>query len=502
MLSVENCLRGLISAFNCRRKNRLRVFVVAFALVLAMQVIFVGFEASKSIWKIKYPSVRHKSIKNVIETFKEKENLTNTGNYSEKKIMFNGKAISLKILDRSKDSIIVSLKKKLFNELIQWGLNKRLKHITDKNVRQTEQNDALAVFPVSEGIDNASRQQPQKSLTNGQHFDISNQHKSTEKPTTAELQNDEYAQEQITGTEVLRSCPNKTLYSVNRLNVAYGTCEPHKPTVAACKLAHELYIKYPAIRHCIVGQTIGDICRIEVGQKIDKKGQAFHVYCNKSICSGANEFSKYFGIKTLDTDTGELKTEKRFESINDLERGLAVAIETSIKENSYFVFVQCSGEEGGLISQLLPIEPRLTIQETNSRRDTRLLNVNIILLDSVARAHFYRSLPKTIKRFQSWIEQPSSAPATVLDFELFQAVDGHTAENTHALFTGTFIPPNSSGSVEMGVMFKHYKSAGYQTIWQEDLCFKGVWGLMLDLKASDWTDMQRLYKEAGIDHTG
>ncbi|KAK3711164.1 hypothetical protein QZH41_018522, partial [Actinostola sp. cb2023] len=179
----------------------------------------------------------------------------------------------------------------------------------------------------------------------------------------------------------------------------------------------------------------------------------------------------------------------------------------NIKKKIHFIVLRCTLKDSNqIVSQILPLDPRLTIRRnTTKSRDKNLVNINILLLDSVSRAHFYRSLPKTIEVFSKWNNDPSSAPARVFDFELFQAVEGHTTENTHALFNGKLLPlerTEGRHSVHPGTMFGAFQKVGYQTMWQEDLCWKAVWGLLLDLLAGSWNNLQDKLKENFIDHVG
>lgn len=466
-----------------------------------MQFVLIHFELSTYNLTSEYPTI--KKLRTV-HLSKEEMYLLKTENSSKKVLLFNEKVVSVPGLERTKKNPVVGVKSTQFEKL--WEKRKRW-HSTYINRSSSYHKQKKEAPATIDGAKNFSRKHQQlMHLTLGPTFhkrfiDLNSITEITKTVPVHSPSKAENPQESVTRTEESHSCPNATLHMANQLDVLYGTCKPHKPTQESCKFAYELYNKNPVSRQCALKQMTGDICHIKVLHKM-KSQDSFLVHCNSSICSSMGEFINLFRVKILDAETGELKTEKEFETIKELERGLVGIIEKIIDEEFYFVFVQCWGNESEWISQPLPLDPYLTIQKSHSPRDTRLLNVNIVLLDSVARRHFYRSLPQTVKTFQSWTDHQSHAPATVLDFELFQAVEGHTAENTHALFTGTFIQPNSSGSVEMEVLFGHYKKAGYQTTWQEDLCFKGVWGLMLDLKAHDWADILRLSKKAGIDHTG
>ena len=67
------------------------------------------------------------------------------------------------------------------------------------------------------------------------------------------------------------------------------------------------------------------------------------------------------------------------------------------------------------------------------------ININVVMLDSISRAHFFRSLKKTIRTFDE-INSDTQSGAEVLDFQQFQALHGHSADNSRALFTGHVFP--------------------------------------------------------------
>ena len=526
MDSLKLCARIFVSFFRGRR-NRLRALAVFVIAIGSIQFALIHFETSSCKLSPHYKETKEE--KNRVRLINNEGLLWKRlstkfiGNYSAKLLKLNGQTFSAQVLSRDGDEIVVRLKGQHVKKL--WELSEhRPKEDQEQNRELSYHKEDIVTATIVEREEetvvrgNSSQQQQQQQHSRWENEQANKEALSHDQEEAgianadAENVNKEivktkenasnYLQEQVTGREQLDVCPKLTLYTTNQSKAPYGICKPHRPTQAACKLAHKLYNENMVKRQCKVTQGTGDICHILEKPKINGKKREGIVHCENTICSAVDEFVNPFRVKTLDPQTGDIQTEKEFETVDNLEKGLVGILKKTAKARIYFVFVQCRGEKGDWISQLLPIDPRLTIREADSPRDPRAVNVNIILVDSVARAHFYRSLPRTVKTFQSWIDQPSRAPATVLDFELFQAVEGHTAENTHALFTGTFINPNSSGSVEMDVLFGHYKKAGYQTTWQEDLCFEGVWGLMLDLKAIDWRDMQRLSQEAHIDHTG
>lgn len=289
------------------------------------------------------------------------------------------------------------------------------------------------------------------------------------------------------------ACPVLSLTTATKRQ--YGVCKPHHPTEESCRLAQEYYYLEPELTKC--KQTAQDnICKMRVdgSQKVS---------CHAGLCEEGQLDS--FVTQSLDPQTGTVRVSASFTTAKELENGLPRIIEENRRNKLNFVFLKCTKRDGGKVTQLLQTDPRSTIAEYPiQRRDENIINMNVLLLDSLSRAHFYRSLPHTIATFSEWTTGKFS-PAKIFDFELFQAVHGHTAENTHALFTGKLIPFSKKGqrhSVEPEVLFGHFKRAGYQTMWQEDLCWEEVWGLMTDLTVRTWDKLQKKLNESFIDNTG
>ena len=303
--------------------------------------------------------------------------------------------------------------------------------------------------------------------------------------------------------------------SITRTNrYSYGTCQPHKPTEASCLLAQTLYDYDPSLTQCKTNARYIKICSFN--SEIVKSKVVVKAKCERSVCDrllkeitpeGKSVSSLFYGVYTLDPEDGFLKSLRNFSTISELEARLPRVAERSGKIKLSFVFVKCfTVSNVTLASQLLAVPPRVTVQVASIPRSKNTINVNIVLLDSVSRAHFYRSLPKTVETFKKLSNNPTESPAKVFDFELFQAVHGHTTQNEHALFTGELLPPldteEDTPAVGGEVLFGHFKRAGYQTMWQEDLCWMGGWGLLMDLAAEDWYDMQSKLQETFLDSTG
>ena len=301
-------------------------------------------------------------------------------------------------------------------------------------------------------------------------------------------------------------CPPNSLYTTQLDDVSYGACTPHRPADYACKLTKELYYLDSGLKTCAL-KGDGNICDIEVKEKRQGPGNevAFRVVCNRTLCFESPSGKRHFVAVAFDPDQGILRRSQRFKTFKQFQTSLEDIIRETIAHKIHFLFLKCKKRNGKFASQLMAIDPRLFIETSEKSRPKEALNVNILLLDSVARAHFYRSLPETINTFKSWGRSRENAPAKIFDFELFQAVEGHTAENTHVLFTGKPLPSNENGNVgpvEMEVMFGNFKKSGYQTMWQEDLCYKELWGLMSDVGVEDWESLQTVLQDKYIDNTG
>lgn len=292
----------------------------------------------------------------------------------------------------------------------------------------------------------------------------------------------------------------------------YGACEPHKPTADACKLAEALYSYDPSLSQCKRNKEHSEICSLD--SEVGRQKTVLNAKCDGRICKRlTNKGSKSerklvtFGVYTIDPEDGVLKSLRNFSKISELEIQLPRIALLTARNKFNFLFVKCFGVNNQtLTSQLISLPPSMTTQETTKTRPKNTINVNIVLLDSVSRPHFYRSLPKTVETLRKLAARSHNASARVYDFELFQAIHGHTTHNEHALFTGQLLPPldpeEDPPSVKAEVLFGQFKRAGYQTMWQEDLCWTAGWGLTADLAAEDWEELQTKLDESFVDNTG
>ena len=283
-------------------------------------------------------------------------------------------------------------------------------------------------------------------------------------------------------------------------------CRPHLPSQEACKYTAELFAADPSIATCHDQEDPPyELCSISE-DLTNRKTSTFEAKCDLTVCDSA----KQMHLEIVGPSDGEMWQFDipRRTSDKKVEWYIERAAEKTRKNGFNFLFLSCVGlKKGQKISQMLTLLPPENILKHERKVSSEKINVNVILLDSVSRPHFYRSLPKTAKYLREKQEDPNYG-AHIFDFELFQSVHGHTHENEHALFSGTLFPRNYTredkerAPTNMEVLFGTFKSAGYQTMFLDDLCWKSSYGLTESLNAFNWTSLQEKIKTANIDSTG
>ena len=167
--------------------------------------------------------------------------------------------------------------------------------------------------------------------------------------------------------------------------------------------------------------------------------------------------------------------------------------------------------------QILNFPPSLDHNSAKQHKNTNV-NFNFIFIDSVSRHHFYRSLPKTVKMLDNINSQHNRRKDTLLDYQLFQAVNSRTFETLQALFAG-FIDPYKKPfrtqampdvKLDIDSMFGKLQSLDYHTLWVEDVCPYWEWGLSKDLhvykkkltKKQSWKKFKKSLKQSSIESVG
>lgn len=269
----------------------------------------------------------------------------------------------------------------------------------------------------------------------------------------------------------------------------------------ACSFAKAIFTMNPANQSCNTSQV--NLCRME------KTPTGFpRVECHTTTCGSPDIISVGF----IDPHDGSFSW-RHFSFLQDVEKALNNYIQSAPAEDYFpFAFLRCDEFWNPTAkTQLFLLPPRgATADKSRDNFHVKAINVNIMLIDSVSRPHFYRSLRQTVKAFRSINANTS---ALVLDFELFHAIKPRTFENIHALFSGELLDIEQLVNpvpVKADVMFNKFKSLGYQTMWQEDLCWTYEWGLVRDFKVMNqslplkeiWHNLTSALKKNSIDFTG
>ena len=295
-------------------------------------------------------------------------------------------------------------------------------------------------------------------------------------------------------------CPPFSIHT-KPFSTTPASCRPPVIRKAACSFAKSILTMNPANQSCNTSQV--NLCRME------KTSTGFpKVECHTTTCGSSDIISVGF----IDPHDGSL-TWRHFSFLQDVEKALNNYIQSAPAEDYFpFAFLRCDEFWNPTAkTQLFLLPPRgATADKSRDKFHVKAINVNIMLIDSVSRPHFYRSLPQTVKAFRSINANTS---ALVLDFELFHAIKHRTFENIHALFSGELLDIEKFVNpvpVKADVMFNKFKSLGYQTMWQEDLCWTYEWGLVRDLKVMNqslplkeiWHNLAFALKKNSIDFTG
>jgi len=296
-----------------------------------------------------------------------------------------------------------------------------------------------------------------------------------------------------------------TRRAVSKMNRSTVSCKPHVASETACKLAKELYYTNPELKTCGYSRPV-EICK-RLGSSPNEVS-AFK--CSLKDCKKYKR-GNMLVWSTL-SSSGRLEKSEYFKREADLQNSIDKIVANSRKAGLSFLIFECTDSKDykraahDFIGQFFFIPPIASTK--NKQKEDRKININMVMIDSAARSHFYRSLPKTISTF-SKINKYRHIKAEILDFELFQSIEGHTAENLHGLFTGKLFPKSFTGeereksAIGVGDFLKIFKSNGYKTIYQDDLCFDEFWGMRLDLGTpNSWGEFLKAKAENHIESTG
>ncbi|XP_068671385.1 uncharacterized protein [Montipora foliosa] len=255
------------------------------------------------------------------------------------------------------------------------------------------------------------------------------------------------------------------------------SCVSHKPNETDCeRAAREYEVEKKPLKCPLGSQKV--ICLIEDTWRSSPESE-LKIHCDLSPCKGGPITVK--GIHPSKGISDEEKDEQSFASAKALETFLAHFIIVNTLDGFNFCFLRCKAGRKKIISQMLTFPPILETKESEflpGDKDPNLINFNVVVLDSVSRVHFYRSLPKSVNTLRT-IVYNDSINATALDFELLQSSAPYTFHNIRAFMSGKTdfnYVEHSNGTYGIDVLYKKLKNQGYYTVLQEDSCWFDEWG--------------------------
>ena len=248
----------------------------------------------------------------------------------------------------------------------------------------------------------------------------------------------------------------------------------------------EHFGKYESMKagQCDTNNAI-KICTVSEGKTY--KREEIKVSCDASPCK-----NKRISLGLFRDTTGEIK----WQLVRDINR-LSTLLKNHIMSSEFapgFALLKCEDGQGVQVLSFPKVLDRMEAVQKHEKR--RRFNINIVLEDSLSRAHFYRTLLKTASTFRDIIYN-QSIPSTLLEFEKVQSHLPNTYSTLQRLFTAQkywktktncdhsvkkFLPNDTEYTCTFGVeeMFSRYKKAGYSTLLQEDRCWYDEWGSLLD----------------------
>ena len=268
-------------------------------------------------------------------------------------------------------------------------------------------------------------------------------------------------------------------------------CKLIKPSEEDCIDADRSYGDMPKDRTCYEGKgtKFADICifantSFRTSSEINLKLQ-----CDTSVCKDnpiyIGAIHPLIGVLPDMDQWAVAKTKK------ELVSTLNVIIKDLIKDGFDFVFLGCKVDKR-TIKQVLVLPALLKFADTRKdyRKPAINANINLVVLDSVSREHFFRRLPATAQNLKR-VNEDELSGASVLDFELFQSVAPRTFPNIRALFSGEVDKDtdDSGHSYDIGMLFSAFIEHGYQTMLQEDSCWFDSWGALITDNIHDLTPL-------------
>ena len=239
------------------------------------------------------------------------------------------------------------------------------------------------------------------------------------------------------------------------------------------------------------------ICEYTKKKLVEKDGHSTLTCDLKDCATGSLKLGSFnldtghFVYQKLNTTTTSqiletlIETERRWQKLRGGQKKRRIAP---------FVFLNCKAKRflgNRKIRQILtfplvskPLKGRPDfVKENTQKGESDPININIVVIDSLSRQHFYRVLPKTAAALKS-INHRSNTLTKALDFKGMQSLAPFTYVNIHALMNGTIDNTNQKKNSKrreypIQKLFAAFKMKGYETMLQEDSCWHDKWGSLL-----------------------
>ena len=310
-------------------------------------------------------------------------------------------------------------------------------------------------------------------------------------------------------------CPFMGIRKVkNKTTQENLSCSEHKPSQEECQKAFEAYElhKKPLTCKQEPKELEKGLCWILDSWR-PYPDYKLTVRCEISPC-GRNPVH----VLGIDPALGTVlqRNKFKFTTARELEEFLLSFIITNTHYGLNFCFLRCmKSADRKYFSQILTFPPIL--QGSPSKTKNNLFNFNILVLDSVSRAHFYRSLPEAVETLRD-IVYNDSVKATAFDFELLQSTAPYTFHNIKVFMSGQSAfdyVEHTNGTYGIWNLYGKLKRQGYYTMLQEDSCWYDEWGSLFTNNVfhkkvpqtktefeQRWIHFQSMIKDYSIDDFG
>ena len=268
-------------------------------------------------------------------------------------------------------------------------------------------------------------------------------------------------------------------------------CKLIQPTEEECRAAQRSYGDMPKDRTCHEGKgnKFAEICIFANNSFRTSSQMHLNLQCDPSVCKNTPVF-----IGAIHPSVGVLPDMDQWavaRGKKELVTMLNFVIKDMIRIGFDYVFLGCKIDKKS-IKQVLVLPPLMRFKDTQkeSHKPALNANINMLVLDSVSREHFFRRLPSTAENLQT-INRDKNIKASVLDFELFQSIAPRTFPNIRALFSGEVDKDtdDSDHTYDIASLFRTFTEHGYQTMLQEDSCWFDSWGAIITDNVHDLTPL-------------